>query len=344
MPTSDASNGDDLRVTPAQVLAILVRYPRLVLGLPIGLAVAGVGYVLLLGSFLATSSFTPEAGGGVASLAGLAAQFGVNVPGGLMGDARSVDFYATVLQSPATLSRVASANYTFVRSPGDTDTLSGTLYELYGITGDTPEEQRWSMVKLLQTKVSVDVDRLASIVTIKTKARWPSLAQQINRQLLDLVNELNTQQRQSQASAQRRFIQDRLTAAQEDLVAAERDMQDFLERNRQYQASPKLTFDAARLQRRIELRQQVFLTLSQSFEQASIEEVRDTPVITVLQDPELVYKRARNPVVIALGAIAFGTTVGVTMAFLLAYLAASGLYDSPAFASLRKRLPILGRL
>ena len=41
------------------------------------------------------------------------------------------------------------------------------------------------------------------------------------------------------------------------------------------------------LEREISLRQQVYATLMQSLEQARISEVRDTPVITVLQEPYL---------------------------------------------------------
>ena len=49
---------------------------------------------------------------------------------------------------------------------------------------------------------------------------------------------------------------------------------------------PELNFQQERLQRQVQLQQQLYTTLSQSFEQAKIEEVRDTPVITVVEPPE----------------------------------------------------------
>jgi uncharacterized protein involved in exopolysaccharide biosynthesis len=283
---------------------------------PVALAALGLGYVLLFGSYQATASLTVESGG-LGSIAGLAAQFGVNVPGGLGGTVRSLDFQVSALQSPELLERVASTTYRFPRTPGGNDSLTGTLYQLYGVKGDTPEEARWRMVKRLGARVQVGSDRLAQIITIRTKAPWPALAQQINRRMIDLLNEANTSQRQSQASAQRAFIQQRLAAAQEDLLGAESVYQRFLEQNRQYESSPRLTFEAARLQRRIDLRQQVYTTLAQSFEQASIEEVRDTPVITVLEPPELLYKRSRSPVVVGFTALIFGMACTITAAFLM---------------------------
>jgi uncharacterized protein involved in exopolysaccharide biosynthesis len=54
-------------------------------------------------------------------------------------------------------------------------------------------------------------------------------------------------------------------------------MQAFLQANRQWANSPDLTFQHDRLERDIALRQQVYTTLVQSFEQARISEVRDTP-------------------------------------------------------------------
>jgi len=47
-----------------------------------------------------------------------------------------------------------------------------------------------------------------------------------------------------------------------------------LERNRRYQNSPELTFRYERLQRQVSLRQQVFISLSESLKEETAEEVR----------------------------------------------------------------------
>lgn len=327
-----------------RVLAVLSRRRYLVLGLPAALAAAGLSYVLLFGSYMSQSTFTPEESGlGLGSLSGLAAQLGVSVPGGLDGQSRSLDFYVRVLQSPTVLAEIAATQYTFPSKKDGSDTLSGTLFELYGIKGDTEEERTWSMVKVLEPRISVGADRIARIVTIRTKAPWPVLSQQINRRMLDILEDLNTRQRQSQAATQRAFVQERMVHALADLTQAETDLQEFLERNRMYDASPKLRFDAARLERRIELRQQVHTTLAQAYEQASIEEVRDTPVITVLEAPELFFKRSRNPLVVSMTAIAFGLAVGCTMAFGLEYLSQASASGSRWAQKLSRALRV-GRL
>jgi uncharacterized protein involved in exopolysaccharide biosynthesis len=309
-----------------RVVSALLRRPLLVFGIPATLAALGLTYVLLFGSYMSQSTFTPEESGiGLGSLSGLAAQLGVNVPGGLEGQSRSLDFYVRVLQSPAVLTAVATTRYSFPRRKDGSDSVSGTLFELYGVEEDTDAERVETMIKTLQPRISVSADRIARIITIRTKAPWPALSQQINRRMLAVLEELNTAQRQAQAATQRAFVEDRLGQALADLTLAETEHQKFLERNRTFASSPQLTFEAARLERRIELRQQVYLTLYQAFEQAAIEEARDTPVITVLDPPELSYKRSRNPLVIATAAIIFGLAVGCTLALGFEYVSQASL-------------------
>jgi uncharacterized protein involved in exopolysaccharide biosynthesis len=66
------------------------------------------------------------------------------------------------------------------------------------------------------------------------------------------------------------------------------------------------------------LEQQVYTTLVQSFEQARIAEVRDTPVLTVLQPPFMPPgpDERRLPLFLALG-LALGAMCGLVLAFVV---------------------------
>jgi uncharacterized protein involved in exopolysaccharide biosynthesis len=92
----------------------------------------------------------------------------------------------------------------------------------------------------------------------------------------------------------------------------------FLEANRQWQDSPLLQFRHDGLQRKVTLRQTVLTTLVQSYEQARISEVRDTPVITVLQAPFLPPgPDPRRRVLSAALGIVLGGMAGIVFAFLV---------------------------
>jgi uncharacterized protein involved in exopolysaccharide biosynthesis len=67
---------------------------------------------------------------------------------------------------------------------------------------------------------------------------------------------------------------------------AENRLQSFMQQNRVYNTAPRLSFEQDRLSREVQNRQQIVNVLAQAFEQAKIDEVRDTPVITILDTPE----------------------------------------------------------
>ena len=99
------------------------------------------------------------------------------------------------------------------------------------------------------------------------------------------MDDYNSRIRRSQAVAEREFLEARLRDARAELRIAEDSLLAFLRENRRVENSPQLTFERDRLQSRVSLRQQVYETLFQAFEQSRIEEVRDTPVITVVERP-----------------------------------------------------------
>src|SRR5207247_11431524 len=115
----------------------------------------------------------------------------------------------------------------------------------------------------------------------------PYLAAQVNQRLLDLLNEFNLRSRQTRAGQERQFVEQRLEEVRGDLRKAEDRLADFMRRNRQYASSPELSFQHDRLSREVSIQQQLFVSLAQSYEQAKIEEVRNTPVISVVERPEV---------------------------------------------------------
>lgn len=312
----DASDGtqpsEDLSVD--RIWSLCSRRPLLTLAVPLVFAVAIGVFFSLFGSFTARSRFTPQQQqGNLSALAGLASQFGLSGIAPTLSGGQSVAFYEELLKSPQLLSRLAETEYAFVPT-GRADTVRGNLYQFYGVKGRTPDKRVSNMVERLATRIQVSSNVRASVVSVSVKAPFPELAKQVNRRALELVSEFNLRTLQSAATEERKFTEQRLAAARVDLFDAEQAMQRFLERNRMYQSSPELVFEAARLQRRLDLQQQVFLTLSQSYEQARIAEVRNTPVITIVDPPELTATRSRSPLAMAIAAfmVAFvGAVAGV---------------------------------
>jgi uncharacterized protein involved in exopolysaccharide biosynthesis len=127
------------------------------------------------------------------------------------------------------------------------------------------------------------------------------------------VNRFNVETRKSQAAAERQFVEGQAVAAERALRTAEDRLQVFLQGNRAISNSPELAFEHDRLAREVTLRQQVYSSLLQNEEEARIREVRNTPVITVLEGPRL-------PVIPEPRGVVSKTGVGIVLGGFIAVL------------------------
>ncbi|GIW56586.1 MAG: LPS biosynthesis protein [Nitrospiraceae bacterium] len=318
-PTVVSSTGEyypEDEVSLLELANTLLRRRRLVFGIPVATAFLTAAVSLLIPpTFTATTAFVPEAPTGSsipAGLSGLASQFGIS----LGGDATQLpQFYAQVLQSRELLDRILLTRYPDPRSehnPPD----SSTLLAILEVDGDSLADSLHAGREELADLISVSVDRETGIVTLNVDSRYPELAAAVANKFIEYLNEFNAQTRQSQARERRRFIEGRIQTAEQELRRAEEDLKTFYERNRTWQQSPQLVVEEDRLRRQVQLRQEVYLTLNREYETARIEEVNDTPVITVIDravPPQEKSKPKRTLMVIL--AFVLGGMVGVLGAF-----------------------------
>lgn len=313
---------------------VLLRHWRLIFLTGIASAAVALAIVLVLGGYEAKAIFAPTAGNesALSGLAGVAARFGINVSADVGG---STGFYASLARADGLLQEVARTPYRFATRFGGSDSLRGSVLDLYPSRASTEEEKLQDAVDRLRRHVSVSVDLESGTVRVATRARWPGLAEQINRRILELVNAFNVDQLQSQARAERAFTEQRLQVAERELSEAEGGLERFLRDNRTYQSSPRLTFEAARLQRRVDLRQQVYAQLAGAYEQARIQEIRNTPVITIVDPPEGSARPRFRLLPTGLLALLGGVALGSLLAFLAEYFSSLRAEGAPEYETFR---------
>ena len=308
-------------ISPLSVANFLLRHRRILFGLPVlaFLVSLAVSYVVGVG-YASRSSFVPQAPESSASrISALAAQFALLAGGPSTGE--SVEFYAQLLRSRELLMQAVQSVYVIPVRPGSADSVRGTLVSIWKPSGPDSAARARAAAERLNRQLEITTSRDANTVTLIVRAESPALAVQINRRLVALVSDFNLVKRQSRAAAERKFTEERLGDARHELEAAEDAERQFLEQNREYQASPQLRFEAARLERRVTLRQEVAQALAQSYEQARIEEVRDTPVITMIDRPEFSVQRAHSRVVDAIVWALIAGLIGLGLAVWVDYLA-----------------------
>lgn len=271
------------------VRALLLRW-RLVGLLPLtAAAVAAVASLIVPPRYTTSVAFAPGARQSLqlpGALAGSAGQFGIDLGGASV---QSPAFYIRVLQSRELMEAVLTSRYAIPDEPlGD----SATLLDLLRVRGATPPERLGRGVDRLGQIVSTSADNQTGVVVLRVTTRHPTLSAAVATRFVTLLNEFNARRGQEQARNRRLFVEGRLQGAARDLRMAEDTLFHFLQKNRIYQSSPELQFEYGRLERQVNLRQELYLTLSRAYEDARIQEVNDVPVITVIDSAVTPWRRS----------------------------------------------------
>lgn len=293
-------------------------------------AAAVVGVTLLLPrTYTARATFIPQtsspAAGGLTSVA---SQLGIEVGGTV--NTESPAFYADLMTSREILRGAAESTYT---ATIDGARASGKLADVLQLQGQTEALRRHRALEYLREHAAAAVTPKTGTVVVTATTPSAALSHQIVAQLLAQVSRFNAERRQSRAAAERRFTEQRLAEARGALSAAERRLEAFLVRNRRFTGSPTLEFERERLAREVSVRSQRYMMISEAHERARIEEIRDQPVITVIEPSEMPVLPDRRMLLLkgAVGLTA-GLVLGITLALIRQMLAASQRSRSDEYA------------
>jgi uncharacterized protein involved in exopolysaccharide biosynthesis len=286
----------------------------------IGLLV-GVVVFLTPREYQAAATFIPQepaSSTGKGSLGAIAEQFGLSGVAGsaLSSGDNSPAFYGMLLKSSELLHDVVMTQYS---APHYQRPFGGDLVAWLEIkVPDRHEAELRAIKRLRKSIMTVGVDRTTGVVAFTVETEDPDISLQIARRVLSLINTFNLERRQTAAGSEREFTERRSAEALETLKKAEVDLADFLERNRSYAQSALLSTQIAGLRRRVDIAQEVYLSLVEQFETAKVAAVRNTPVITVVDNPEGLVERVQKYTLLkaAVGAI-FGALLIAVVALIV---------------------------
>jgi uncharacterized protein involved in exopolysaccharide biosynthesis len=265
------------------LLAVLLRWRRTIIALALVGGALGIASGLTKPRvYKSETIFIPQGAERANSeLVTAAGQLGLRVP--TSGSTWGPRVYIQLLRSRALLEPIALDTFT-VAEEGNRRVPLTTLLE---VNAPTQAEERGAAVGALRGLVeATEVDELGG-VNVSVTTRWPSVSHALANRLVSGVNQFNVETRKSQAAAERQFVEAQAAEAERALRVAEDRLQSFLQRNREIAGSPVLAAERDRLQRDVTLRQELHTSWLKSREEARIREVRDTPVITVFEEPQL---------------------------------------------------------
>ena len=322
-----------------ELMTPLIRRWKLVAATAAACALITLGLLLLQRpTYTATTTFTPEntsSSGMLSSLVGLAGLAGQLGLGSNSSSSVSPDFFVKLAHSDEIMRSTLLNGFSHPDSAG----VNRPLLQLLRVKGRSPEERIQRGVLTLRKLTDASSDKTTGIVTLRVKLQDPELAADVAKYMVLLLNRFNLESRQSQSREQRRFSGERLAVAEQELRAAEQAQLAFLQRNRQYLDSPLLAFEYNRFNRQVQLRQEVYQTLVKAHEEARIAEVRDTPVLTVI-DSAVAPVRPSGPrrVLGTAVALIFGAGLGLALAYLSAARARVRRSPTPDYLEFRAAL------
>lgn len=259
-------------------------------------------------SFVPQSAPDPSRAG----LASLAGQFGVSLGAAAAGGQPS-QFYADLLTAREVLVPI-------VTPPIAVEGVETTVAEVLRLRVRDDARRTERLLRAMRTKVlSTSVaTRTTGVVSVQVRTPHPDASLAIAERVVQQLNDFNLRTRRSQAAEERRFVAAQLAEARDSLRLAEDSLERFVRTNRDLASAPRLELEYERRQREVALRQQAVGSLTQALQEARIREVRDTPVLTVIDRPvRPVDPDPRGRLVLLAGALAGGLLAGLVVAFLV---------------------------
>ena len=267
--------------SPIDLIALLRRHRGKILGVG-ALCAFALGATGIVGTrqWEARSAFTSFQSGSAlpGSLSALSQQLGVQLPQG--GDGGTPLFYSVLIRSRGVMRALLAQPYPFVDSASRD--LGAVLQVKEDITGDLRREA--TVDKLLKA-LAVDLNRESGIVVVTVRTPDPQVSLWINSSLLKLMDTYFGAIRRTRAGSERRFADEQRIVSKGEVRTAERALEAFLRNNKNYSGSPALMTQYEQVSREVSLRQSVYSSLEQAFYKARLDEARDTPSISVIEQP-----------------------------------------------------------
>ena len=222
--------------------------------------------------------------GASSSVLGLASSLGL----GIGAQPQSPQFYADLFTSRVLLERLLAARYPLGAG------ASLESLESFWNKQETQDARRHDRnLRILSRHISASANPRTGVISVSMEGPTPVVSRLMVDTALAALNQLVVSMRRQRASAERQFLEERWAALHDSLTAHENTLRMFYEHNRTM-GSPELQFEEMRLRREVDRVQAVYVQIGTQLEQARIQEVRDTPVITVI-DPPITPVRKSSP-------------------------------------------------
>jgi uncharacterized protein involved in exopolysaccharide biosynthesis len=259
----------------------------------------------------------PKSNAGLGGLAGLASQFGVNVPSGISADLSSPSLFPELIKSRTFAERILDKPFYSKEFNKELSLLAIFTY------GDGPPE--FGIDTLIQNAMGalrgmISFKNEGSFSVLTVKAGDPYFARNLNKVVLDELQSLNRYFKSQHLNEKTAYIKNRIESVGNSLKESEQTLKIFREQNRQI-SSPALQLELEHLNRDVEIQKGIYLTLKQQQELTKIEEVEKATIVQVLDEPQVPLsasnKKSLKLSILLAGVLGVG--LGIVLGFIRSY-------------------------
>jgi len=312
----DTISLSDILLTMAEQLKVIVLIPFIA----VFLTFTYVQFIQVPQYVSWATVLLPSSGGGnLGGLAGLASQFGVNVPAGKQADLSSPSLFPELLRSRTFAEKILDKKFYSKEFDKELSLLAILTHgdEPRKVGKDTLVTQALgSLGQILE----FDQDPTSTFSVIKITASEPVFAKKLAEATLAELEALHRFYKSQTVNEKTSFIANRISSVEKDLEYSETSLKEFNEKNRQI-SSPALQLEQGRLARDVEIQKGIYLTLKQQLELAKIEEVQEASIVQILDKPQVpLGPNNKNLKLSVLFSVVLGLGLGILFGFVRSYL------------------------
>jgi uncharacterized protein involved in exopolysaccharide biosynthesis len=337
---------DDAEIRLVDIMQFLKQSRKDVIKWALGFFIVGIFYAFYLpNEYTATVKVMPELktasgmSGGLGDLKSLAGLAGVNI-GNMNGTSEAIrpDLYPDIIQSvPFSLyllkQPVVTSNNSKIQNLEDyldkenEEGLMATISNVFSSdknkvsipvkTGSALQltRRQETLSKMINTRVSADMDKKSGIITITSKMPDAVVAASMAQQTLDYLTTYVTNYRTSKARQQVEFLTNQVNDVRRRYEATELQLSNYRDRNRSlFLETAKI--EEQRLQADYILAQGVYSDLSKQLEQARIKVQEESPVFQILEPAQVPLRKSgpkRTIIIVGFGLL--GAIIGLVVFF-----------------------------
>ena len=218
-------------------------------------------------------------------IAGIASQFGVNIPTGNQADLSSPAILPDLIYSRTFGEKILQEEIFLKNQDKKIKIFSLFSSDIESIS-ELDNYKKSKALRSLRRMIDFNQSIKNPVSTLSVTAVDPKIAKDLADIILVQLDSLNRYYKDQVANEKITFIESRISSVMKDFESSEKRLKNFNQQNRQI-SSPSLQLQLDRLERDVEIQKGIYLTLKQQLELAKIEKIQESSVIQIIDMPQI---------------------------------------------------------